>query len=213
MIEAQLERLSAEEQRVLELASIAGASFSRPSSTRWRMSMRRRSKTCARSVSPAPDREMGGTHRFPDGTISERYEFVHALYRQVLYDRLAPRRTARLHRRIGERLEALHPQPMDEVVPELAYHFEAAADWPRAVEYLQLEADIARRRFADPQADSLLQRALELVSNLPEAQRAPKELELLAKLAPNRAAVVDVRGAHSIPHAVRKRSSVAPTYG
>ena len=116
------------------------------------------------------------TQYFPDGATSERYEFVHALYRQVLYDRLTPRRRARLHQRIGERLEALHPELTDEVVPELAHHFEAAADWPRAVEYLRLEADIARRRFAHSQADSLLQRALEVASHLPEAERAPKEL-------------------------------------
>jgi hypothetical protein len=61
-------------------------------------------------------------------------------------------------------LEALHPQPTDEVVAELAHHFEAAADWPRAVAYLRLEADVARRRFAHSQADSLLQRALQLAS-------------------------------------------------
>jgi predicted ATPase len=109
------------------------------------------------------------TQYFPDGTTAERYEFVHALYRQVLYDRLAPSRRARLHRRIGERLEALHPQMTDEVVHELAHHFEAAADWRRAVGYLRLEADIARRRFAHSQADSLLQRALQLASRLPAA--------------------------------------------
>jgi len=134
-----------------------------------------------------------GTQQFPDGAVSERYEFVHALYRQVLYDRQVPGRRARLHRRIGERLEALYSQQMDEVVAELAYHFEAAADWPRSVQYLRLAADLAGRRYAHAQADSLLQRALELVSNLPEAQRAPKEMELLEKLASNRAAALDMR--------------------
>jgi predicted ATPase/DNA-binding winged helix-turn-helix (wHTH) protein len=176
MIEAQIERLSPEEQRVLELASIAGASFS---------------ATVINSVADIDPQTFedlcedlsrrhqivrwAATQHFPDGAISERYEFVHALYRQVLYDRLTPRRRARLHRRIGERLEALHPGLTDEVVPELAHHFEAAADWPRAIEYLRLEADIARRRFAHSQADSLLQRAVELASRLPEAERAPRE--------------------------------------
>jgi predicted ATPase len=94
---------------------------------------------------------------------------VHALYRQALYDRLAPSRRARLHRRIGERLEALHPRLTNEVLHELAYHFEAAADWRRAVGYLRLEADIARRRFAHSQADSLLQRAEQLACRLPAA--------------------------------------------
>jgi predicted ATPase/DNA-binding winged helix-turn-helix (wHTH) protein len=202
MIEAQLERLTAEEQRVLELASIVGASFSAAVINSVAAVDAQTFEDLCEDLSRRHQIvRWAGTHHFPDGTISERYEFVHALYRQVLYDRLAPRRTARLHRRIGERLEALHPQPTDEVVPELAHHFEAAADWPRAVEYLQLEADIARRRFAHSQADSLLQRALELVSHLPRAQRAPKELELLAELAPKRAGVMDVR--YESPAAVR----------
>jgi predicted ATPase/DNA-binding winged helix-turn-helix (wHTH) protein len=177
MIEAQIERLSAEEQRVLELASIAGVSFSAtvinlvtdldPQMFEDLCEDLSRRHQVVRRVD---------TQYFPDGATSERYEFVHALYRQVLYDRLTPRRRARLHQRIGERLEALHPELTDEVVPELAHHFEAAADWPRAIEYLRLEADIARRRFAHSQADSLLQRALEVASHLPEAERAPKEL-------------------------------------
>jgi predicted ATPase len=56
------------------------------------------------------------------------HEFVHALYRQVLYDRQLPGHRARLHRQIGERLEAMRAQRMEKVVPELAYHFERAAD-------------------------------------------------------------------------------------
>lgn len=194
MIEAQLERLSAEERRVLELASIVGASFSAAViNSVADVDAQTFEDLCEDLSRRRQIVRRAGTHHFPDGTTSERYEFVHALYRRVLYDRLPPRRTARLHRRIGERLQALHPQPTDEVVPELAHHFEAAADWPRAVEYLQLAADIARRRFAHPQADSLLQRALKLVSNLPEAHRVPMKLELLAKLSADRAAVADVR--------------------
>jgi len=194
LIEAQLERLSAEEQRVLELASIVGASFSAiVISSVADIDPQTFEDQCEDLSRRQQIVRWAGTQQFPDGAVSERYEFVHALYRQVLYDRQVPGRRARLHRRIGERLEALYSQQMDEVVAELAYHFEAAADWPRSVQYLRLAADLAGRRYAHAQADSLLQRALELVSNLPEAQRAPKEMELLEKLASNRAAALDMR--------------------
>jgi predicted ATPase/DNA-binding winged helix-turn-helix (wHTH) protein len=132
MIEAQLERLSEQEQSALELASIAGASFS------------------ASVISSASDIDSSGvesvyeelsrrrhivkwayTHSLPDGSLTERYAFVHALYRQVLYDRQTPGRRAKLHRRIGERLAAMYARGMEDVVPELAYHFEQGADWPR----------------------------------------------------------------------------------
>jgi predicted ATPase/DNA-binding winged helix-turn-helix (wHTH) protein len=194
MIEAQLERLNAEEQNVLELSSIGGASFL-PTviSSAADINPQTFEDLCEELSRRQQIVRWAGTHHFPDGTVSEGYEFVHALYRQVLYDRQTPARRARLHRSIGERLLVLYSQRMDEAAAELAYHFEAAADWLRAAEYLRRAADIAGRRYAHPQADSLLQRALELVRNLPEAQRAPKEIELLAKLASSRAAALDMR--------------------
>jgi DNA-binding winged helix-turn-helix (wHTH) protein len=194
MIEAQLDRLSAQEQSALELASIAGASFSA-------------SVISAAADIDSPSLEdlyeelsrrhhivkWAGTQFLPDGGVTERYEFVHALYRQVLYDRQLPPRRARLHRQIGERLAALYAQRMEDVVPELAYHFEQAADWPRAIDYLRQAAQIAGRRHADRQADAMLARALELVSHLPEAQRARTEPQLLAILAAHRWATFDMR--------------------
>jgi predicted ATPase len=53
-----------------------------------------------------------GTQSHPDGRVTERYEFVHSVYRQVLYDRQSPGRRAKLHRRIGERLAAVYARRM-----------------------------------------------------------------------------------------------------
>jgi DNA-binding winged helix-turn-helix (wHTH) protein/tetratricopeptide (TPR) repeat protein len=194
MIEAQLERVTAEEQNALELASVAGASFSASL-------LNAAAGTEARDLEDLYEElsrrhhivKWVGTQSFPDGCVVERYEFVHALYRQVLYERQLQGRRARLHRLIGERLATLHARDIEEVVPELAYHFEQAAEWPRAIEYLQCAADIAGRRYAHQQADSMLIRALELVINLPEAQRMRTEPQLLALLAAHRSAVWDVR--------------------
>src|SRR5580698_4222341 len=198
MIEAQLEPLSAQEQSAFELASIAGVAFA---------------ASVISALAPIDSNNVedlyeelsrrhhivkwAGTQSLPDGSMTERYEFVHALYRQVLYDRQLPARRARLHRQIGERLAALYAQRMEEVVPELAYHFEQAADWPRAIEYLQPAADIARRRSADREADAMLARALELVDKLPEAQRARTEPPLLATLTAHRWAGWDVSAIES----------------
>jgi hypothetical protein len=194
MIEAQLERLSAQEQSALELASIAGAAFSASV-------ISAAAHIDSRSVEDLYEElsrrhhivKWAGTQSHPDGSVTERYEFVHALYRRVLYDRQLPPRRARLHRQIGERLTALYAQRMEDVVPELAYHFEQAADWPRAIDYLRQAAEIAGRRYAHRQADAMLARALELVSHLPEAQRERMEPQLLAILAAHRWATFDMR--------------------
>ena len=194
MIEAQLERVSAQEQDALELASVAGASFSASLLSGAAATERRDLEDLYEELSRRHHIvKWAGTQAFPDGSGAERYEFVHALYRHVLYDRQLQGRRATLHRLIGERLATLHARDIEEVVPELAYHFEQAAEWPRAIEYLQCAADIAGRRYAHQQADSMLTRALELVINLPEALRMRTEPQLLAILAAHRWAVLDAR--------------------
>jgi predicted ATPase/DNA-binding winged helix-turn-helix (wHTH) protein len=129
MIEAQLDRLSAQEQSALELASIAGASFSASVISAAADIDSRSLEDLYEALSRRHHIvKWTGTQSLPDGSMTERYEFVHALYRHVLYDRQLPGRRSRLHRQIGERLAALYAQRTEEVVAELAYHFEQAAD-------------------------------------------------------------------------------------
>jgi tetratricopeptide (TPR) repeat protein len=124
-----------------------------------------------------------GTQQLPEGTVCSRYEFVHALYREVSYRLLAPGRRANLHLHIGERLETLFRAHLSKVAAELVPHFEEGSDWTRAVKYLQLEAETAGERYAPREAAALLQHALELSGKLPEAERAGSEIEILKKLA------------------------------
>jgi hypothetical protein len=42
---------------------------------------------------------------WPDGTVTRCYHFTHALYQEVLYERIAAGRLIHFHRRIGEREE------------------------------------------------------------------------------------------------------------
>jgi DNA-binding winged helix-turn-helix (wHTH) protein len=194
MIEAQIERLSAEEQRALEAASVAGAAFSaRIAAADIDMGPEIFEDLCESLVRRHRIVRSAGSQEFPDGNISQRYEFVHALYREVFYQRQAPGRRTKLHRRIGERLEALFSQQMSEVAPELAHHFEQGSDWPRAVKYLRLAAETAARRYAQPEAAALLDHALALASKLPEAERAESETGILEKLAPIYLLSIDTR--------------------
>ena len=192
MIEAQIERLSADEQRALGAASVAGVVFAvhvaaintEPEHFEGLCETLARRHRMVRTAT---------SQQFPDGSISPRYEFVHALYREVLYDRQPPGRRSKLHQRIGERLEALFSRQLSDVGPELAHHFEQASDWPRAVKYLRLAAETAERRYAQPEAAALLEQALALASKLPEAERAESEMGILEKLAPIYLLSVDMR--------------------
>jgi DNA-binding winged helix-turn-helix (wHTH) protein len=184
MIEAQIESLSLNEQRALEVASVAGAAFS--------------ARACAEAVGARPDdfedlyESVAHRHRMvrrfdpddpKDAAHPLQYEFVHALYREVLYQRQPSGRRAKLHRSIGARLEALCDEGRDQIAAELAHHLERGSDWTRAVKYLRLAADAAERRCGHSEAIALLERALEVTARLPETERIKSEIEVLEKLA------------------------------
>jgi predicted ATPase/DNA-binding winged helix-turn-helix (wHTH) protein len=183
MIEVQIERLSKEEQRVLEVASVTGALFSvAVSATAADVDADSMEDLCEGLSRRHQIVHSTGSQEFPDGTTSARYEFVHALYREVLYHRIPPGRKAKIHLKVGERLEALYEQRPGEVASQMAQHFELGGDWQRAIKYLQLAADTAGGRFEPQQAAETLRHALELVKKLPDAEHAV-ETTILNRLA------------------------------
>jgi DNA-binding winged helix-turn-helix (wHTH) protein/tetratricopeptide (TPR) repeat protein len=183
-IEAQIERLTSEQQRTLEVASVNGVSFSASvSAIPAGLDEERFEDLCDGLSRRRHMVRWAGSREFPDGTVSVCYEFAHALYREVFYHRQTPGRRARLHLRIGERLKKLLAKHESEAAGELAGHFEQGGDWQRAVRYLRLAADTAGRRFAPRQAVQILEHALDLVRKLPEAERTLNEIEILEELA------------------------------
>jgi len=154
MIELQIERLSQEEHRALEAASVGGAVFSSEvSATAANMDVEQFENLCEGLsrrhyiVRSADSKECSDAI-----AASERYEFVHALYREVLYRRQSPGRRAKLHLRVAERLETLYAQRLSEAAAGLAHHFEHGGDPLRATKYLQLAVDTAGRRLETGQA-------------------------------------------------------------
>jgi len=178
MIEKQIDHLDANAQRTLEAASVAGAEFSTLAvvagleedeadiEARCDQLARQRQfiKECA--VQELSNRE-----------AVSRYSFIHALYQNVLYERVSAARRVQLHRRMGEQAEALFGERATEIAAELGMHFERGRDYQRAAKYLQQAADNAIRRFAYREAVRLSRRGLELLGKLPDtAERARQEL-------------------------------------
>ena len=80
--------------------------------------------------------------------MATRYAFRHALYQQVVYERLGAGRRVRLHQRLGECLEAAYGAQAGEIAAELAEHFARGYDARRAVHYLHQAAEKATQRYA-----------------------------------------------------------------
>ncbi len=186
MIEVQIERLGPEEQQVLEVASLTqDRAFSVIARAAAAMDADpgHFEKVCQRLSRRTHILRPGTLEELPDGTISPFYEFAHALYREVLYSRIAPSRRTRLHRQAAEWAESTFTEHVSEAAPFLAYHFEHGGDYARAVKYLRVAARTAGRRYAPREAAAHLQHALELSGRLPDAERATNELAVLEQLA------------------------------
>ncbi len=180
MIEKQVEHLSPNEQRTLETASVAGAEFSTTLVAAGLLEDREAIE--ARCDELARQRQFirdSGVQVLPNGIAVSRYGFIHALYQNVLYERISPFRRVQLHLRIGEQAEALYGEHANEIAAELAMHFERGANYQQATKYLQHAADNDLRRFAYREAVALARRGLELIERLPETpDRARRELGL-----------------------------------
>jgi DNA-binding winged helix-turn-helix (wHTH) protein/predicted ATPase len=176
MIERQLDRLPAATRRMLEAASAVGAEFSAAAVA---AALEEREEQVDEWCEELAGREWllrpCGVDAVATGTVAGRYAFLHALYRQVLYDQLPATRRARFHRRIGEWQEVVHGPLAREHAAELAVHFEQAHDHARALLYLDAAAKNAMRRHACHEASALLGRALERLASLPHGPDRPRQ--------------------------------------
>ncbi len=105
----------------------------------------------------------------------EKYSFVHALIPTTLYEGISGRRRRHAHERVANTIEALFPNDFE----ALAYHFAAADDAGKAVEYSLSAARRAESLYAYEAAVRHLRVALDFVeSDQPELRR-----DLLEQLA------------------------------
>jgi DNA-binding SARP family transcriptional activator/tetratricopeptide (TPR) repeat protein len=129
--------------------------------------------------------------RWPDGTQTGRYRFLHDVSQEAIYARIAPARRSRLHRRIGTRLEDAHGDRAEEIAAQLASHFVHGGDAVRGVHHLGHAAEQAFGRVAPRDALVHVERALELLPALPLELRDRAELGLRTLQGP---ALVAVHG-------------------
>ncbi len=178
MVAFQCHGLSADERAIVETGSVSGMEFD--------------ARILARVTGRDADdvervlQHLAGMHRVlmpanrRTGQASgERYRFVHALHRQVLYGQVPEQGRRRLHQAIGEALEQELGERAADLAPELSAHFEASGDLVRAVRYLTLCVARAQPRFAYHEAAGYAEHAIELLRRLPAGRsRDAQELGL-----------------------------------
>lgn len=102
------------------------------------------------------------------GKSSEEREYIfkHAITHEVAYHSLLIARRKQLHGRVGEAIEALFPDRLDELSPTLGYHFEKTEAREKAIRYLRRAAERAQASFANAEALAFHRSALRQVELL-----------------------------------------------
>ena len=102
------------------------------------------------------------------------YIFKHSLTQEAAYNSLLIKRRKEFHRKVGEALEQLFTDRAAEFYGLLAYHFDAAGDRAKAIDYLIKAGDKSRLEDAHEEAIKFYQRAIERLNELGDLDRAGK---------------------------------------
>ncbi len=185
LIERNLERLTPEEQTVLEAASVAGAEFSAASVA---AALQRSIPEIEACCTKLARREQFVTTQtaavtWPDGTAASGFRFHHALYQETLYGRLPAGHRIEAHRRIAEREERAYGQDASQIASELAYHYHRCGNSELTLKYLELAGERAVERNAYREAERHYGAAIALLQSRPPSfERARRELMLQVAL-------------------------------
>lgn len=186
LIERQLERLSSNEHRLLEVASVIGIEFS---ASIVAVTLQTETSHVEQWCNSLVRRHLfldadSDTSRATERRQAARYRFQHSLYAQVLYNRLSPAQRRRLHQLVGTSLASIVGERSRELAGALANHFTQAHEYALAVNYYEQAAGKALQISAPQEAVAHLTKGLELLRLLPVThERDQQELGLLFTLA------------------------------
>ncbi len=161
VIRARLDRLDRETLRVLCHASVIGQEFNRPILERTFESCHQISH-CLEKL-----QALGLIHQvrvLPEAT----YQFNHMLTQEVAYDSMLLRQRRSLHEAVGQAIEDLSRDRIEERLDLLAYHFSRAENWAKAVRYGREASERAVRLIRFSGALGMLEKVESWLSKLPE---------------------------------------------
>jgi DNA-binding winged helix-turn-helix (wHTH) protein/tetratricopeptide (TPR) repeat protein len=157
LIEQQFERLSADQQDLLNSAAVAGVVFSVPLLAK----LTGRTETLVESQCETLLRSRNFLTQAQ--SIPGHYAFLHAYYHEYVYRRLPAFSKAKLHRQTAYWLEQHVHAGIDDTLSALALHFEQGGVFDKAVDYLQQAVNLAIRRHAPHEVIQLARRALAIL--------------------------------------------------
>jgi len=168
LINTQIDRLGAPEQRVIEAAAVAGTTFTAGAVAHaLDADVDSVDSACESLATGRKLLQYVGAETWPDGTIQSRYVFGHSLFQHAAVSRSTSATVRAWHRKIGERLEAGYPHRAEEVSAELAKHFDRGQVPANAARHYFAAGERAARRYGLHEAIAHYERARALLDGLP----------------------------------------------
>jgi tetratricopeptide (TPR) repeat protein len=97
--------------------------------------------------------------------LLEDYAFRHVLIQEATYESILIKKRAELHRQIGEALEEIHANRIEEFAPLIAHHFYSAGD-DRSLKYDMMAGEKSALLYANSEAATHFGRALEIAKRI-----------------------------------------------
>lgn len=173
LLTARIDRLPAEARTTLQYAAVIGRSFDQPvlasvvgsnGHLQEHLSLLQRHELI-REVRRVPEAE---------------FSFIHELTRDAAYSTLLRRQRRRFHLKVGETLEELYRDRVDEFAGRLGHHFQQAGKLAKARRYFRIAGDYAASLYANGEAIEYYRRVLDMFAD--EEVGSQDWLHLLLKL-------------------------------
>jgi predicted ATPase len=169
ILAARIDRLPAEEKRLLQAASVIGKDV--PYALLAAIA-EQPEEALRRGLAHLQESEfLYETQLFPD----LEFTFKHALTHDVAYAGLLGERRRDLHAAVVAALERLHADRLVEHVERLAHHARQGEVWDKAVRYLRQAGVKVFLRSANREAATCFEQALDALRRLPERPAAIAE--------------------------------------
>jgi class 3 adenylate cyclase/tetratricopeptide (TPR) repeat protein len=169
VLAARIDRLPAEEKRLLQTAAVIGTEVPFP---------------LLQAIAELPEEALHRglahlqtaeflyeSHLFPE----LEYTFKHALTHEVAYGSFLQERRRALHTRIVEAIETLYPDRLGEQVERLAHHALRGEIWDKALVYFRQAGTKAFARSANREAVACFEQALAALKRLPENRETTEQ--------------------------------------
>jgi predicted ATPase/class 3 adenylate cyclase len=178
ILRARVDELDASVKRMLQVAAAIGPQFS---SRLLAQVFDDDGPDVTRLLEAAAQLGFVQPHRFyPE----PEYTFKHAIVQDVVYETLLRPRRRELHGQIGEAMEQLHADRLEDHLPAIAYHFSRSANVEKAFAYSLRAGEHAERLHARAEATEHYEAALTAARAITDSAESKRsQIDAMVKLA------------------------------